>query len=362
MKKKLLFVSLSILFCLVLDAQVTIGSSLKPNQGSILDLKENDSTGAVESTASKGLLLPRVKLEAVDMLKPMYSYTDENNTPTTDDLEKHAGLLVYSIEEFGYPSNCPGLYVWTGKSWEMVKKENKISSTFTDGEGNEYPYEKIGKLYWITQNIRTVTEYGNGSVVNGEPRLNPAIKSGDNTAVIIAGGAIPEGNVVYNIQENGGVKRTVNESYADYAAQFGLLYTWEQAQKACPTGWRIPTPDDWTELIYYLDPNTTSTSTLAGERMKIATSRQYWSSGGDTSTSNWRGLSACDKNLSGFDALPAGTVRTDGLSSGGFGGNTTWWTDTSRKCVYVNGNDTYAVIEDYDNENFYSVRCVRGTN
>lgn len=31
--------------------------------------------------------------------------------------------------------------------------------------------------------------------------------------------------------------------------QFGRLYTWDAAQKACPEGWHIPTFDEWKELI-----------------------------------------------------------------------------------------------------------------
>jgi uncharacterized protein (TIGR02145 family) len=32
-------------------------------------------------------------------------------------------------------------------------------------------------------------------------------------------------------------------------AEYGRLYTWEMAQNACPTGWRLPSIDDWNELI-----------------------------------------------------------------------------------------------------------------
>ena len=36
------------------------------------------------------------------------------------------------------------------------------------------------------------------------------------------------------------------------AKTFGRLYTWEAAQQACPDGWRMPTMEDWEELIAYL--------------------------------------------------------------------------------------------------------------
>lgn len=34
-------------------------------------------------------------------------------------------------------------------------------------------------------------------------------------------------------------------------AKYGRLYTWEAAVKACPKGWRLPTMQDWEELISY---------------------------------------------------------------------------------------------------------------
>ena len=34
-----------------------------------------------------------------------------------------------------------------------------------------------------------------------------------------------------------------------YCQTYGRLYTWELAQKACPSGWRLPTATDWDNLI-----------------------------------------------------------------------------------------------------------------
>ncbi len=34
-------------------------------------------------------------------------------------------------------------------------------------------------------------------------------------------------------------------------AKYGRLYTWDAAVKACPKGWRLPTLQEWEELVTY---------------------------------------------------------------------------------------------------------------
>lgn len=105
---------------ITLNAQVTIGSEKKARLGSLLDLKESDSIGV---NANKGLLLPRVKLVDPELLKPMFSYTDESNTPTSAELSNHTGLVVYNTNmcaPFG-----TGMFVWNGKEW-IALNQNKV--------------------------------------------------------------------------------------------------------------------------------------------------------------------------------------------------------------------------------------------
>lgn len=104
------------------SAQVTIGSEKEVNQGSLLDLKESESIGV---NSNKGLLLPRVRLVDSKQLKPMYSYEDEANTPTSSELNDHTGLVVYNINKcspFGM-----GLYVWAGNEWLVINKNKSLS-------------------------------------------------------------------------------------------------------------------------------------------------------------------------------------------------------------------------------------------
>lgn len=52
-----------------LQAQVTIGSGIAPDQNALLDLKENGS-----GSSSKGLLLPRVALSSIISSSPLSAY------------------------------------------------------------------------------------------------------------------------------------------------------------------------------------------------------------------------------------------------------------------------------------------------
>lgn len=117
MRKTTLTFTILMLSCLLLniDAQVTIGSSVRPAPGALLDLKENK-----EGASTKGLLLPRVNLTQVNQLYPMFENDPSYTNATTKDEEdkKHVGLLVYNtsiIEDF-----YPGMHVWDGAKWKLL--------------------------------------------------------------------------------------------------------------------------------------------------------------------------------------------------------------------------------------------------
>ena len=89
--------------------------------------------------------------------------------------------------------------------------------------------------------------------------------------------------------------------------EFGLLYTWEAAKKACPNGWHLATDSEWSTLVSEfggLDK--------AGEALK---SKKGWKDDGNGT------------NSSGFNALPGGNRKPHGnyrvLGYFGF-----WWSST----------------------------------
>lgn len=70
---------------------------------------------------------------------------------------------------------------------------------------------------------------------------------------------------------------------ADFVKKYGCLYVWADANKVCPSGWRLPTKDDFDQLFtaYELQDNSTSIR------------NSTWANG---------------SNSTGFGALPAGGV------------------------------------------------------
>ena len=130
MKKIITICSLALIQFILLtptiEAQITIGSPIEPNPGSLLDVKEQASD-ANSANAKKGIAWPRVNLETKATLAPAA-------TTTTASKEKHIGLMVYNLTEDSTEDLCEGLYVWDGDGWIRLQGA-------CDGDRCEYSIE-----------------------------------------------------------------------------------------------------------------------------------------------------------------------------------------------------------------------------
>jgi len=131
----------------------------------------------------------------------------------------------------------------------------------------------------------------------------------------------------------------------EYFKEYGRLYSWDAAQKSCPSGWRLPSNDDWDNLINSVGSN-------AGVKLK--------------STYGW-----WDDNIGRddfkFSALPgAGIIfiySEPFIEQVGFVGM--WWTNTEEN---VNGENRILYKEirgrvvasesTRKNHSALSVRCI----
>ena len=108
--KKSILLCIFLLFLLTTNAQVTIGSSQKPLEGALLQLKENEN---IDVNSFRGLGMPRVELEAIEKLDPCIP-SDEL---VEGDKNIHVGLMVYNMTDKPPIGLCPGLHVWNGDKW-----------------------------------------------------------------------------------------------------------------------------------------------------------------------------------------------------------------------------------------------------
>jgi len=130
---------------------------------------------------------------------------------------------------------------------------------------------------------------------------------------------------------------------------YGRMYRWATARTICPSGWHLPSIQEWEDL------ESAAGSKVAGKKLK--------------STSGWNdynGKSGNGTDDYGFSALPGGYIFPSGAFAyiGDFG---IWWTVTDygdekairRSIEYRNdGVSTYYIDKNYG----FSVRCVEGNN
>lgn len=287
-KATFLILTYPFIFISTLVGQVTIGSSLTPEAGTILQLKENNLEGA---NASKGLGLPRVKLVPSLTNDLAESLLSESGTLNAED---HIGLLVYNVDE--NTTYCPGLHAWDGDTWLPLQTHgvNFFTDTRRKADGSIesiiYPYRKFGDAgEWMLTNLRATTYADN---VTNIDKNTEDVKLGKNEGksqtepFYYYPGATPESTSEEDLERFS--KNT----------QYGLLYTWRAAigkhtlqpittgeskggpqglleepndpenieqvgpQGICPKGWHLPSDKEWNDLEREIANDKTGTYTF----------------------------------------------------------------------------------------------------
>lgn len=123
---------------------------------------------------------------------------------------------------------------------------------------------------------------------------------------------------------------------ASYCAEYGRMYSFESAQKACPSGWHLPSYNEWAELNNYI--------VTKGYSVSKALRSTYWY-GDDTF---------------GFAALPGGYCYYPTYMDVGY--LTSFWSSTKESSLYGYAfeitNSSVGLSTDYHDFRNY-VRCIK---
>jgi len=202
------------------------------------------------------------------------------------------------------------------------KKEVETGG-LTDKDGNVYTSVIIGTQEWMVENLKT-TKYNDGTDI---PLVTDDYEWSDLTTD------------AYCWYDN---------DAATYKNPYGALYNWYAVNtgKLCPTGWRVPTDAEWTELTVYLG------GFVAGGKLK------------ESGTTHWNSPNTGATNETGFTALPSGYRSYLNGTYYYIGSHGYWWSSQEysttnaylRYMIYVDPG----IYRDSGNKRYgYSVRCLR---
>lgn len=175
--------------------------------------------------------------------------------------------------------------------------KDRSGSVVNDIDGNEYNTVTIGTQVWMSEDLK-VTRYNDGTPI-------PQVTRNEDWASLTTPAFTWYNNDDTNREE------------------YGALYNWHAVQtgKLCPEGWRVPSDEDWIELISAYESNS-----KAGGALK------------EEGTDHWRSPNSGATNESGFTALPGGYRSYNGtfnlLRASGY-----WWS-TTEDSWYGAGNST----------------------
>lgn len=149
--------------------------------------------------------------------------------------------------------------------------------------------------------------------------------------------------VKYYVYGYSGTDVSAAKSESNYT-NYGVLYNYQAAIRACPLGWHLPTDAEWITLENYLGKAT------AGIQLK-------------SNSTLWAASGYEGSNTSHFSALPGGSygnTEYDGVGNYGF-----WWTATPSGSSDARCKDmmyNYPGVNSVSNSQSsgFSVRCLKG--
>ena len=201
--------------------------------------------------------------------------------------------------------------------------------TVTDYDGNTYKTVKVGSQCWMAENLR-VMHFADGTKISR--------------------GTAPDQNTPLRYYPGNDMKNT---------AEYGMLYNWLAASRACPKGWHLPSDNEWKQMEETVGDLYGCNGEVDDNGKALAAAKGWKNSSGSCHV----GWKQHNNNASGFSALPAGNFNKEG--AGGFGEVAYSWTATEMNtevavCRYLGYNMTNQMrVVNGGKGRGFSVRCVR---
>jgi uncharacterized protein (TIGR02145 family) len=252
--------------------------------------------------------------------KPVAFTSWEKNTFSGSEHFLASGRLEdYSSSKFG---SIP--------SPQSEAKFDIVQKSVSDIDGNVYTTVVIGEQEWMVENLR-VTKYRNGDLID-----------------------MPSSWLELT---TGAIKWYSNDQ-TTYGDIYGALYNWYAANDSrglCPTGWHVPTDEEFTSLEDYLISQGVTASAQA------LAANNYWNT---SVVVGAPGYDLVSNNSTGFSAVPAGVYDPNDVfySLGGYNYLWTSTENTSNGYSWVRRIDYNATSInrlDYGKGWGYSVRCIK---
>jgi uncharacterized protein (TIGR02145 family) len=182
--------------------------------------------------------------------------------------------------------NGPGVFTHTIGSF-ILGQEYFFRSYVVDVNGTEYG-ETLSFKVELNPVMGIMTDSRDGKIY-ATVEINNQTWMAGNLAFLPSVSPSSEGSptapyyYVYGFEGNSVTDATATPNFNTY----GVLYNWDAAKIACPSGWHLPTDAEWSKLASYLGNS-------AGAILKEA------------DTTHWKSPNTEATNASRFTALPAG--------------------------------------------------------
>ncbi len=211
-----------------------------------------------------------------------------------------------------------------GKETSISIVMNETGPEITDIDGNIYKTVYIGNQLWMAENLKTV-HYRDGTAIPSDPLTSSEWLG------------LTNGALCY-----------YDNDPLNNKSIYGPLYNWyavADERTLCPSGWHVPTNDEYMELRDYLGG-----LSIAGAKMK------------ETESGLWEFPNTGADNSSGFTALPGGD--RDNGEFGSIHDGAGWWSSTE-----VDKENAWSHYLYYSSRSFFpspdekvsgcSVRCLK---